>query len=132
MNETSVRKRTKKCPYCNSVISGRTDKVFCDDKCRNNFYYMVNNEQKTYIRKINVTLLKNRGILRTVNPSGRTSVPKNYLEELGFDFNCFTGIHKTKKGRVYYLVYDQAFSFDENDERVSLVVFYRDAQSVEG
>ena len=132
MNETNVRKRVKKCPYCNKIITGRTDKVFCDDKCRNNFYYMVNNEQKTYIRKINVTLLKNRGILRTVNPSGRTSVPKNYLEELGFDFNCFTGIHKTKKGRVYYLVYDQAFSFDENDERVSLVVFYRDAQSVEG
>lgn len=132
MNETNVRKRVKKCPYCNKIITGRTDKVFCDDKCRNNFYYMVNNEQKTYIRKINVTLLKNRGILRTVNPSGRMSVPKNYLEELGFDFNCFTGIHKTKKGRVYYLVYDQAFSFDENDERVSLVVFYRDAQSVEG
>jgi hypothetical protein len=131
MNETNLRKKTKKCPYCNNVISGRTDKVFCDDKCRNNFYYMVNNEQKTYIRKINGILLKNRGILRTVNPSGRTSVPKRYLEELEFDFGCFTGIHKTKRGRLYYLVYDQAFSFDEN-ERVSLVVFYRDAKAVKG
>ena len=131
MNETVIRKRIKKCPYCNKIITGRTDKVFCDDKCRNNFYYKVNNEQKTYIRKINSILLKNRGILRTVNPSGRTSVPKLYLEELGFDFDCFTGIHKTKKGRLYYLVYDQAFSLDE-DERVSLVVFYRDAQAIIG
>ena len=131
MNETQQITKTKKCPYCNKVITGRTDKVFCDDKCRNNFYYKVNNEQKSYIRKVNGVLLKNRGILRTVNPSGRMSVPKRYLEELGFDFDCFTGIHKTKKGRPYYLVYDQAFSFDD-DERVSLVVFYRDVQSVVG
>ena len=129
MNETQQNTKTKKCPYCNKVIIGRADKVFCDDKCRNNYYYVVNSEQKTYIRTVNKVLLKNRGILRTVNPSGRTSVPKRYLEELGFDFNCFTGIHKTKKGRLYYLVYDQAFSFDD-DERVSLVVFYRDAQAI--
>ena len=123
--------KSKKCPYCNRIINGRTDKVFCDDKCRNNFYYKVNNEQKTYIRDINKILLKNRGILRTVNPSGRMSVPRRYLEELDFNFNCFTSIHKTKKGREYYLVYDQAYSFDE-DDRVSLVVFYRDAQPVIG
>ena len=131
MNETQQITKTKNCPYCNKVISGRTDKVFCDDKCRNNFYYKVNNEQKTYIRKMNSVLLRNRGILRSINSSGRTTVPKGYLEELGFDFNCFTGIHKTKKGRLYYLIYDQAYSFGE-DERVDLVVFYRDAQAVVG
>lgn len=131
MNETDIRRTIKKCPYCNKVISGRADKVFCDDKCRNNFYYVVNSEQKTFIRKINKTLLKNRGILRSINPSGRTSVSKSYLEELGFDFNCFTSIHITKKGRPYYLVYDQAYSPDDN-ETVSLVVFYRDAQPVVG
>ena len=129
MNETNVRRKTKKCPYCNKIITGRTDKMFCDDRCRNNFYYKVNNEQKTYIRKINNILLKNRGILRSINPSGRTSVPRRYLEELGFDFDYFTSVHKTQKGRLYYLVYDQAYSFDE-DERISLVVFYRDAQAV--
>ena len=129
MNETD--NKPKKCLYCNKIIIGRTDKVFCNDRCRNNYYYQLNNEHKAYIRKINGILLKNRGILRTVNPSGRTSVPKRYLEELGFDFNCFTGIHKTKKGRLYYLVYDQAYSCVD-EEKVSLVVFYRDAQTVVG
>lgn len=90
---------------------------------------MVNSEQKAFIRAVNKKLMKNRGILRSVNPSGRTSVPKSYLEELGFDFNCFTGIYTTKKGRPYYLIYDQAFSF-EDDDRVSLVVFYSDTQAV--
>ena len=124
MNETN-QKINKRCPYCNKIISGRKDKMFCDDRCRNNFYYKVNNEQKAYIRTINKILLKNRGILRTVNPYGRTSVPKSYLEELGFDFNCFTSIHKTRKGKDYYIVYDQAFSFDD-EEKVTLLVFYRD------
>ena len=121
----------KRCPNCNKIISGRTDKVFCDDKCRNNFYYRINNEQMTFIRTVNKKLLKNRGIMRSINPSGRTSVPKQYLERQGFDFDCFTGIHITKKGRPYYLVYDQAFSFDE-DDRVSLVVFYNETQAVVG
>ena len=124
MNETN-QKINKRCPYCNKIISGRKDKMFCDDRCRNNFYYKVNNEQKAYIRTINKILLKNRGLLRTVNPYGRTSVPKSYLEELGFDFNCFTSIHKTRKGKDYYIVYDQAFSFDD-EEKVTLLVFYRD------
>lgn len=127
MNETDNDNKTKRCIYCNTLLIGRTDKVFCDDRCRNNYYYKVNNEQKEYIRKINKILLKNRGILRTVNPYGRTSVAKRYLEGLGFDFSCFTSIHKTRKGRDYYLVYDQAYSFEPDGERVALVVFYRDA-----
>lgn len=121
----------KRCPCCNKIISGRTDKVFCDDKCRNNFYYMVNSEHKAYIRAVNKKLLKNRGILKAVNPSGRTTVSKKYLDGEGFDYNVFTGVHVTKKGRPYYLVYEQAYSLDD-DETVSLVVFYRDTQAVVG
>ena len=125
-----TQEKAKKCPYCNKIITGRTDKVFCDDKCRNNFYYKVNNDHIKFIRNVNTVLLRNRGILRSLNPFGRTSVSKSYLEELGFDFCCFTGIYKTKKGKEYYLVYDQAYGFDD-DEKVSLVVFYRDPETVE-
>ena len=125
MNETNVIGKIKKCPYCNRIIAGRTDKTFCDDRCRNNYYYLVNSEQKSFIRDINKILLRNRGILRTVNPHGRKTVSKKYLEDLGFDFSCFTSVYKTRKGKEYYLVYDQAYSFDEQ-ETVTLVVFYRD------
>lgn len=122
MNETDE----KRCLYCNNPLSGRTDKVFCDDRCRNNYYYKVNNELIEYIRDVNKILLKNRGILRTANPSGKTTVTKGYLVEQGFDFSCFTSIYKTRKGRIYHLVYDQAYSIDDND-KVTLVVFHRDA-----
>ena len=127
MNETQIK--TKKCPYCNKVISGRADKVFCDDKCRNNFYYQVNYEQKAFIRSVNGILMKNRGILRSLNSHGKTSVPKSYLEQQGFDFRYFTETYRTKRGQEYYVVYDQAYSIGEED-RVSLVVFYHDMQSV--
>ena len=120
----------KRCPCCNTLISGRTDKIFCDDKCRNNFYYKVNAEHKAFIRVVNKKLLLNRGILRAVNPSGRTSVLKSYLDAEGFDYNYYTGIHTTKKGRPYYLVYEQAYSLNDDGETVSLVVFYRDTQTV--
>lgn len=92
---------------------------------------MVNSEHKAYIRAVNKKLLKNRGILKAVNPSGRTMVSKKYLDGEGFDYNVFTGVHVTKKGRPYYLVYEQAYSLDD-DETVSLVVFYRDTQAVVG
>ena len=88
-----------KCPYCNREVSGRTDKVFCDDKCRNNYYYKINGERSTYIRNINKKLLRNRGILKTLNPAGKKYVVKKTLDDLGFDFTCFTGVYKTKKGK---------------------------------
>lgn len=118
-----------KCPYCNREVSGRTDKVFCDDKCRNNYYYKINGERSTYIRNINKKLLRNRGILKTLNPAGKKYVVKKTLDDLGFDFTCFTGVYKTKKGKEYRLVYDQAFCL-EDDDKVRLLVFYRDAESV--
>lgn len=124
MSETDLKIRTRKCLCCDNVITGRIDKMFCDDRCRNNYYYMVNMEQKTYIRKVNAIMLRNHGILRTLNPYGRVTVSKKYLEKLGFDFNCFTGIHRTKKGKEYYLVYNQAYCLDE--QSVNLVVLYRD------
>ena len=126
MNETNLKRNTNRCPYCDRIIEGRTDKMFCDDRCRNNYYYKVNSEQKAYIRYVNKILLKNRGILRTVNPYGRKLVSKRSLEELGFDFNCYTSVYKTRKGKEYYLVYDQAYSFDD-PENLTLLVFYRDA-----
>ena len=115
----------KRCLYCNNPLSGRADKIFCDDRCRNNYYYKVNSEPKEYIRNINKILLKNRGILKVLNPSSRTSVSRQDLDKLGFDFSHFTGTHITKKGRLYYLVYDHAYNIDEQD-RVSLVVFHRE------
>jgi len=110
------------CPACGRVISGRANKRYCDDNCRNNYYYKIYNEQLLYVRNINAVLLRNRMILRTLNPFGRKTIPKQTLVEQDFDFNYFTGIRNTKKGKTYYLVYDQSYTINEDDS-VDVVKF---------
>ncbi len=129
MNETNSKTVSKNCLYCGKVIHGRSDKKFCDDRCRNNYYYKVNNESKAFVRAVNNKLVKNRSIIKSLNKGGRIVVSKTVLEEQGFDFQYITGIHKTKKNDTYYLVYDQAYCV-RDDGNVVLIVFYRDAQSI--
>ena len=124
MNEPELQPETRKCLCCGRELSGRSDKIFCDDYCRNNYYYRINNEQKKLIRIVNSKLLHNRGILKSLNPYGGKTFSIKELEEKGFDFNYFTNIYKTKKGRVYYVVYDYAYSIDEVSSKVKLIVFY--------
>lgn len=56
----------KKCLDCKKAISGRSDKRFCDDSCRNSYNYKQNSDQTNLIRKINHTLRKNRRILKKI------------------------------------------------------------------
>ncbi len=129
MNETNNKTVTKNCLYCGKVIHGRSDKMFCDDRCRNNYYYKVNSESKAFVRAVNSKLGKNRSIIKMLNKGCRTVVTKSRLEELGFDFQHITGIYKTKKNDIYRLVYDQAYCL-KDDGTVVLIVFYKDAQSI--
>jgi len=119
-NNSPVSEKT--CPNCGRTISGRANKRYCDDNCRNNYYYKIYSEQLLIIRNVNATLIRNRMILRDLNSFGRKIVPRRDLVEKEFDFNYFTGIRKTKKGKVYYIVYDQAYSVNY-DETVDLVTF---------
>lgn len=123
MNGTNNSLLTKKtCPSCGRTISGRANKRYCDDNCRNNYYYRIYSGQLLLVRNVNAILLRNRMILRNLNSFGRKTVPKQELVEKEFDFNYFTGIRKTKKGKTYYVVYDQAYAVNYN-ETVDIVTF---------
>lgn len=105
----------RKCLNCGETISGRTDKKFCTDYCRN--YY--NNKWRTYsdnyIKKVNNIIKKNRKILTELNPSGKTTVHKNQLLKLGFRFDYCTNIYTTKNGNIYYFCYEQGYLPIDND-----------------
>lgn len=66
--------------------------------------------------------MRNRMILRTLNPFGKKNVTKQCLVDRDFDFNYFTGIRKTKKGKTYYIVYDQSYAVND-DSSVDVVAF---------
>lgn len=106
----------KKCPECGEKILGREDKKFCSDYCRNSFHNKINKDSKNLIRTINNRLRKNHRILESFPlKENKTTTTKFKLSDKGFDFENFTSIYTTKKGTIYYFVYDLGYLPLEND-----------------
>ena len=105
----------RQCLECDTTIRGRIDKKFCSDYCRNSHNNKVNKESKNLIRNTNNRLRKNYKILSELNTTGKTKVRRTKLFDMGFDFNFFTAIYKTKTGNVYFYLYDQGYLCIDND-----------------
>ncbi len=105
----------KKCLECGEPITGRPDKKFCSDYCRNTYNNKLNSDVITYVRKINHILRKNRRILEELNPYGKTKVNKEKMLSKGFNFNFFTNVYQTQNGNTYYFCYDQGYLPIDND-----------------
>lgn len=92
----------KQCLECNDKISGREDKKFCSDGCRNTYNNKANKDSTNLMRNVNNKLRKNYRILLQLNPDGKAKVSRNKLIGKGFDFEFFTSIYTTKTGNIYY------------------------------
>lgn len=97
------------CLECGNKLVGRTDKKFCGDYCRNAYNNRLNRDNTNMIRNVHNRLRKNYRVLEKMNPSGKTKILKKEMLQNGFDFTYFTSIYTTKKGNVYYFVYDQGY-----------------------
>lgn len=105
----------KQCVECGTKIYGRIDKKFCSDQCRNSYNNKLNSNANNYVRNVNNILRKNRRILMTLNPHGKSKAPKTKLLEKGYDFNYLTSIYTTKAGATYYFCYEHGYLELEND-----------------
>lgn len=105
----------KSCLECGEPIKGRADKKFCSDYCRNAYNNKLNKDSKHLVRNTNNRLRKNYRILEELNPNGKSKATKSQLVSKGFDFEFITSIYTTKKGTIYYFVYDQGYLPLEND-----------------
>ncbi len=103
------------CLECGEPLTGRRDKKFCGDQCRNNYNNRRYSESGTLIRKINNILKKNYLILSELNPGGKTTLPRHKLTEKGFNFNYFTSIYTTREGKTYHFVYNRGYLPVDND-----------------
>lgn len=108
------------CIFCGRELSGRSDKKFCDDNCRNNYGYQRNKYNNDVINKINKSLLYNRNILKSITKSRRKIVKKQILVNNKFNFDMMTGVRRTQKQQEYKLVYDYAYRYI-NDEDVLII-----------
>ncbi len=99
----------KSCPECGDKFQGRRDKVFCSAACRSTYNNRLNSDANNFVRNINNLLRKNRRILASLNPDGKTKVHKTKLLDAGFKFQYFTNQYITQGGKVYNFCYDQGY-----------------------
>ena len=106
---------TKKCLSCGEKITGRADKRFCCDQCRNVYNNKIRSDDDNYVRNVNNTLRKNRRILLEMNPTGKAKVHRNQLNAKGYNFSFFTNTYVNKDGKTYYFCYEHGYLPIEHD-----------------
>jgi predicted nucleic acid-binding Zn ribbon protein len=101
----------KVCKRCGEKISGRSDKKFCNDYCRNVFHNEINASKHTIVKNINQLLGKNRRIMESLLPKQDSTIKltRENLVRLGFHFSYFTHLYRTKTGNTYYYCYDYGY-----------------------
>ena len=76
----------RQCLECNDPITGRSDKRFCGDQCRNAYNNREQRENKRNIYKINRRLLRNYRILKKLNKGDKTKITDKKLLNAAFYF----------------------------------------------
>lgn len=92
----------KKCLACNDVIRGRSDKVFCDDSCRNYFHNERRKKKVPILREIQKQLETNYRILQTLRDRGVREVHEEFLRGKGFDEKYVTQWSNDRAKRIVF------------------------------
>lgn len=106
-----MEKRT--CPECGETYTGRIDKKFCSDLCRNSFNNKQNSDSTNYVRNVNNILRKNRRILEGSLKGETTNISRQKLVDKGLNFTYFTDQKFTSY--TYYFCYEYGYRFLEDD-----------------
>jgi hypothetical protein len=100
----------QKCLHCGNKITGRTDKKFCNDYCRNAYNNQLKSVGSRVVRNINNALIKNRRILETMLAEEKmVKQPKEKFLNHGFNFKYFTHNYTNQKGNVYFFCYEYGY-----------------------
>jgi len=105
----------RKCLDCGDVLKGRADKKFCSDQCRNNYNNNLNKDNNSFVRNVHALLRRNRKILADLYEDNRSSIHKDALFALGYNFNYFTHTVETSAGDTLKYCFEYGFQEVEND-----------------
>lgn len=107
--------KKRKCLECGYELNGRSDKKFCSDQCRNTHNNRQKQDSNRYVRNISHVIRKNRRILESIAPSGKSKVHRNRLLAEGFNFTFITNMYTTTSGKTYYFCYEYGYLPLEED-----------------
>ncbi|QEC70288.1 hypothetical protein FRZ67_19350 [Panacibacter ginsenosidivorans] len=110
------------CWNCGKTLAGRSDKKYCDDNCRNEYFNRQKETERKEIRAIDLALKRNRRILKALFKEEKdTYVKEKVLQEKGFVFNYHTHHTITKaKQDEYLFCYD--YGYRKTDEGVYRII----------
>jgi len=111
----------KKCPVCNQLIKGRSDKRFCSESCKSSYHYEKRQDTEAFYLEVDKQLKTNRKILKAYNKKGFSTVKKEELLKEGFNPKYFTHYWKNKKDDLYLFVYDFGFMNLKNEKKYLIV-----------
>ncbi len=117
------------CIDCGESINGRADKKYCSDQCRNSHNNRLNSDNNNFMRNVNNILRKNRRILADLTPTGKVTISREKVLDLGFNFGHFTHIYTTQKSTTYFFCYEYGYLTHGNDYMT--IVLRKKAQTLD-
>jgi hypothetical protein len=111
MNDTLINETSHVCRFCSKPLTGRSDKLYCNDICRNEYFNKKKETERKEIRTIDLALKRNRRILKALFKEEKdTYVREKVLQEKGFVFSYHTHHTVTKlKQEEYLFCYDYGY-----------------------
>lgn len=114
------------CLYCKSILKGRSDKKYCNLKCKNSYNNPIYRERQKIFKLEEKKLHKNRAALKMFYELSQDEkfIQIRPLFQEGFDPKYYIGtLRLNDTGETIYLVYDYAFLYDEELE---IKIFYNE------
>ena len=122
MKKLKPIKNKRKCIVCDGFLFGRSDKVFCDIKCKNKYHAELAKTQKTVAKETFKILAKNWTIITTIMASDASELHINKVElaRHGFDFTTVSGI-EIRTEHTRFSVFEYTWYHQANNEiRITL------------
>lgn len=110
------------CVNCNEPFSGRSDKKFCSDYCRNQHNFSKSRYAEPDIREIHKIMRNNHRILSKLEEAGCKEVDVSTLIGIGFCPDVVTGYNIENESFILYdcsyKVVEGRIVFCKNDKEV--------------
>lgn len=108
----------RKCKMCSNKIIGRSDKIFCSDKCKTSYHEKLAKVTLRATLKIDKILHRNRSILLEI--LGKTiqskKVPRQILDAKKFNWTYITHYHVNSQNKTVHYVYDFSWMIFSDQE----------------
>lgn len=113
----------KRCLECNEILTGRSDKKFCNPYCKSSYQYRKTKDNDANLfKKIDLQLKLNRRLLKNYNKAGKAIIRKEDMMKEGFNPKYFTHYWKNQKNEVYLFCYEYGFLEKMDNDKLKFVL----------